>query len=235
MDAADTDEDGVITGLEAGVIAGLLTEPGPGRVRFVHALVRDTVYADLTQLRLTRMHARVGAAIRRLRPGDVPALAHHYLRAASADSAEAAVGYAIKAAERADRRYAYDAAVSLLEQALGAFARTPGSESERAEQQADLLGRLLRAQIRAGRTAAARATRQRAADAAASAGRDDLVTAAFAAWTVLAHVEGRFDDARRHYAEATEGTRHRPDARGRPARRGRVGGTGHAAGGPDPG
>ena len=183
VDAADTDEDGVIAGLEAGVIAGLLTEPGPGRVRFVHALVRDTVYADLTQLRLTRMHARVGAAIRRLRPGDVPALAHHYLRAASADSAEAAVGYAIKAAERADRRYAYDAAVSLLEQALEAFARIPGSESERAEQQADLLGRLLRAQIRAGRIAAARATRQRAADAAASAGRDDLVTAAFAAWT----------------------------------------------------
>jgi hypothetical protein len=75
VDAADTDEDGVITGLEAGVIAGLLTEPGPGRVRFVHALVRDTVYADLTQLRLTRMHARVGAAIRRLRPGDVAASA----------------------------------------------------------------------------------------------------------------------------------------------------------------
>ncbi|HYX58263.1 MAG TPA: BTAD domain-containing putative transcriptional regulator, partial [Streptosporangiaceae bacterium] len=178
VDAADTDEDGVIAGLEAGVIAGLLTEPGPGRVRFVHALVRDTVYADLTQLRLTRMHARVGAAIRRLRPGDVSALAHHYLRAASADSAEAAVGYAIKAAERADRRYSYDAAVSLLEQALEAFARIPGSESDRAEQQADLLGRLLRAQIRAGRIAAARATRQRAADAAASAGRDDLVTAA---------------------------------------------------------
>ena len=183
VDAADTDEDGVIAGLEAGVIAGLLTEPGPGRVRFVHALVHDTVYADLTQLRLTRMHARVGAAIRHLRPGDVSALAHHYLRAASADSAEAAVGYAIKAAERADRRYSYDAAVWMLEQALEAFARIPGSESERAEQQADLLGRLLRAQIRAGRIAAARATRQRAADAAASAGRDDLVTAAFAAWT----------------------------------------------------
>ena len=125
VDAADTDEDGVIAGLEAGVIAGLLTEPGPGRVRFVHALVRDTVYADLTQLRLTRMHARVGAAIRRLRPDDVSALAHHYLRAASADTAEAAVGYAIKAAERADRRYSYDAAVSLLEQALEAIARIP--------------------------------------------------------------------------------------------------------------
>jgi hypothetical protein len=129
------------------------------------------------------MHARVGAAIRRLRPDDVPALAHHYLRAASADTAQVAVGYAIQAAERADRRYAYDAAVSLLEQALDASARGSGTASQRAEQQADLLGRLLRAQIRAGRIAAARATRQRAADAAAAAGRDDLVTAAFAAWT----------------------------------------------------
>jgi len=183
VDAADTDEDGVIAGLEAGVIAGLLTEPAPGRVRFVHALVRDTVYADLTQLRLTRMHARVGAAIRRLHPDDIPALAHHYLRAASGDTAQAAVGYAIQAAERADRRYAYDAAVSLLEQALDASARAPGSESERAEQQAGLLGRLLRAQIKAGRIAAARGTRQLAADTATAAGRDDLVTAAFAAWT----------------------------------------------------
>jgi DNA-binding SARP family transcriptional activator len=183
VDAADTDEDGVIAGLEAGVIAGLLTEPAPGRVRFVHALVRDTVYADLTQLRLTRMHARVGDAIRRLHPEDVSALARHYLRAASADTARAAVGYAIQAAERADRCYAYDVAVSLLEQALGACARIPGSESERAEQQVGLLGRLLRAQIKAGRIAAARATRQLAADTAMAAGRDDLVTAAFAAWT----------------------------------------------------
>jgi predicted ATPase len=103
--AADTDEDGVIAGLEAGVIAGLLTEPGPGCVRFVHALVRDTVYADLTQLRLTRMHARVAAAIRRLRPDDVPALAHHYLRAASADTAQAAVSYAIQAAAPPPRHW----------------------------------------------------------------------------------------------------------------------------------
>jgi hypothetical protein len=89
-------------------------------------------------------------------------------------------GTAGPAAERADRRYAYDAAVSLLEQALDASARGSGTASERAEQHAGLLGRLLRAQIRAGRIAAARATRQRAADAA---GRDDLVSAAFAAWT----------------------------------------------------
>ncbi|MGW0072327.1 BTAD domain-containing putative transcriptional regulator, partial [Streptosporangium sandarakinum] len=34
--AADTDEDGVMDALDAGVIAGLLDEPAPGRVRFVN-------------------------------------------------------------------------------------------------------------------------------------------------------------------------------------------------------
>ena len=49
--AADTDEDGVMDALDAGVIAGLLDEPGPGLIRFVHALVRDTLVADLSRLR----------------------------------------------------------------------------------------------------------------------------------------------------------------------------------------
>ena len=183
VDAADTDEAGVVDGLEAGVIAGLLTEPAPGRVRFVHALVRETVYGDLTQLRRTRMHARVAAAIRRLHPDDVTALAHHYARAATADTALDAIGYALRAADLADGRYAYDAAVSLLDQALAACARVREPADDGAERQADLFGRLLRAQVRAGRIAAARATRQRAAEAAEAAGRDDLVAAAFAAWT----------------------------------------------------
>ena len=71
----------------------------------------------------------------------------------------------------ADGRYAYETAVSLLEQAVDASDR--GNLNNQNERRADLLGRLLRAQVRAGGIAAARATRQRAADAAAgtSAGR----------------------------------------------------------------
>ncbi|MGI5328458.1 BTAD domain-containing putative transcriptional regulator [Actinomadura nitritigenes] len=53
--AADADEDGVLDALDAGVISGLLDEPGPGLVRFVHALVRDTLVADLSRLRAARM------------------------------------------------------------------------------------------------------------------------------------------------------------------------------------
>ncbi len=91
--------------------------------------------------------------------------------------------YAVRAAALADRRYAYGTAVSLRAQAVEASDRVTGSLEERAGRDVDLLGGLLRAQVRAGQIAAARATRQRAVDAAESAGRDDLVAAAFAAWT----------------------------------------------------
>ncbi|MGI5236555.1 BTAD domain-containing putative transcriptional regulator [Dactylosporangium sp. CA-139066] len=181
VEAADTDENGVLDALEAGLIAGLLTEPAPGRVRFVHGLVRDTMYTDLAQLRRTRMHARVAASTRRLRPDDYPALAHHYARAASSETAALAVDYAVRAAELAERRYAYDAAIEALQGALPAAEVLPG---DRDAMLIDLLGRLLRAQARAGAVAAARRTRDRAVDVAVASGRDELLVAAFTAWTV---------------------------------------------------
>ncbi|MEO3774773.1 BTAD domain-containing putative transcriptional regulator [Micromonospora sp. B9E7] len=194
VDAAGTDEGTVLRALEAGLTAGLLTEPAPGRVRFVHGLVCDTIYTDLPQLRRTRLHARIAAATRRLRPDDYPALAHHYARAASADTAPLAVDYAIQAAELAERRYAYDAAIELLGNAVQAAATVAG---DRDALRVDLLGRLLRAQARAGAVAAARHTRARAIDIAAASGRDDLLVAAFTAWTVptpwLTHEYGAVD------------------------------------------
>ncbi|WP_436762974.1 BTAD domain-containing putative transcriptional regulator [Streptosporangium sp. V21-05] len=167
--AADADEEGVLDALEAGVIAGLLDEPGPGRVRFVHALVRDTLVADVTRLRAARMHARIAAALEG--SGDVVALAHHHARAGSPK----AVGYCVRAAELAEARYAHDVAVALLADAV--------ANSSDPDERVGLLGRLLRAQIRAGAVAAARHTRERAVEYAESVGRDDLMIAAFTAWT----------------------------------------------------
>ncbi|MGQ5261594.1 ATP-binding protein [Micromonospora sp. ZYX-F-536] len=181
VDAAGTDEGTVLQALEAGLAAGLLTEPAPGRVRFVHGLVCDTIYTDLPHLRRTRLHARIAAATRRLAPDDYPALAHHYARAASADTAPLAVDYAVRAAELAERRYAYDAAIELLSNAVDAVETVAG---DRDALRVDLLGRLLRAQARAGAVAAAQRTRARAIDVAAASGRDDLLVAAFTAWTV---------------------------------------------------
>ncbi|WP_245401169.1 BTAD domain-containing putative transcriptional regulator [Nocardia albiluteola] len=167
--AADTDEDSVLDALDAGVIAGLLDEPGPGRVRFVHALVQDTLVTDVSRLRTTRMHARIAAALEG--SSDVAALAHHYARAGSPK----AVGYCVRAAELAEARYAHDVAAALLTDAV--------ANSSDPDERADLLGRLLRAQVRAGAVAAARDTRARAVAHAESIGRDDLLIAAFTAWT----------------------------------------------------
>ncbi|MBC9713939.1 AAA family ATPase [Streptomyces sp. TRM66268-LWL] len=167
--AADTDEDGVLDALDAGVIAGLLDEPGPGRVRFVHALVRDTLVADVSRLRAARMHGRIAAALEG--SGDIAALAHHYARAGSPK----AVGYCVRAAELAEARFAHDVAAALLADAVAGCADP--------DERVDLFGRLLRAQIRAGAVAAARQTREQAVEYAESVGRDDLVIAAFTAWT----------------------------------------------------
>jgi DNA-binding SARP family transcriptional activator len=167
--AADTDEDGVLDALDAGVIAGLLDEPAPGRIRFVHALVRDTLLADLSRLRTARMHARIAAALEGT--DDIAALAHHYTRAGSPK----AVGYCVQAAELAEARYAHDVAADLLTDAV--------TNSTGPDERVELLGRLLRAQIRAGAVAAARETRREAVEYAESLGRDDLMIAAFTAWT----------------------------------------------------
>jgi DNA-binding SARP family transcriptional activator len=179
VDAADTDEDGVLDALEAGLIAGLLTEPGPGRVRFVHALVRDTLYGDLSHLRRARMHARLAQALDRLRPHDLPALAHHHTHGVTADTARRAVDANLGAAELAERRYAYDTAADLYEQALTCLDRLPANE----ERRVDVLGRLVRARIGTGQVGLARQARERAVAVAEQAGRGDLLLDAFTAWT----------------------------------------------------
>lgn len=184
IDAADGDEDSVLDALDAGLISGLLTEPAPGRVKFVHALVRDTVAADLNHVRRTRMHGRLAGAIERLRPDDVAALAYHYSRAASVPTAVKSVEYCVRAAAQAEARYAHETAADLLTQALESFDRVPLVEhTDRDSERMELLGALLRAQIRAGAVPAARATRAAAVELAERAGRDDLLIEAFCAWT----------------------------------------------------
>ncbi|MFD4872938.1 BTAD domain-containing putative transcriptional regulator [Streptomyces sp. NPDC058420] len=184
IDAAETDEAAVLDALDAGIISGLLTEPAPGQVRFVHALVRDTVATDLSQVRRTRMHARLADALERLHPQDVSALAYHRGRAATAATAARTVRYCVQAAELAGARYAHDTAVELLTQAMECFDRIPPAEhSDQDRERIELLGTLLRAQVRAGAVPAARATRSAAVAVAERARREDLLIAAFTVWT----------------------------------------------------
>ncbi|PWW23946.1 putative ATPase [Geodermatophilus normandii] len=156
-DGAD-DEEAAVEALEAALVSGLLVEPGPGRLRFVHALVRDTVYEDLSSLRRTRLHGRVAAVLERLRPDDVTALAHH-TAAAGPGAATAAARWAQAAAELAERRFAHaDAAVMWGRAAEAAATARPGDGAGRAR----LLAAQAHATALAGASGEARALRTRA-------------------------------------------------------------------------
>ncbi|NRQ36790.1 AAA family ATPase [Nonomuraea sp. NN258] len=173
------DEDSVVEAVEAALLAGLVTEPGPGMLRFDHDLVRDTIYSDASRLRRTRLHAKVAQVIEEYSPSDVAALAHHYFLA---DAVEKAVHYAGLAAEQAERRFAHREAASLWEQAIAAFDRTGGDTKERLR----LMLRQIRALALCGDMHAARTLRRQAMDAALPLG-DLEITAKVAASLAVPH------------------------------------------------
>ncbi|WP_405885980.1 BTAD domain-containing putative transcriptional regulator [Streptomyces sp. NBC_01384] len=195
LDAAVAHEDEVLEGLDAAIAADLLTESGPGRVRFVHALVRDTVYTDLSGVRRSRLHARIAQALRIHRPDDFTALAHHFAHSGSTANAPLAVDYALRAAEVAERRYAHDTAVELIQQAIEAHTTASGDLDTQPDRTVGLLVRLLGAQVRAGSTDAARRTRQQAVELAEETDRGDLVAAVFGSWIEPSPWHSRLGDS----------------------------------------
>ncbi|MFI6516366.1 BTAD domain-containing putative transcriptional regulator [Spirillospora sp. NPDC050679] len=156
-DLPGADEDTVLEAVEAGLATGLVTEPAPGRLRFAHALVRDTLYTGLSQTRRARLHGAIGAALERHRPGEVAAIAHHYLEAAE-DPAKA-VHYARLAAEAAEARFAHGTAADLYARAAETLrAQGPDALPERLAVEAAAI----RAGALAGQVVQARERRLRA-------------------------------------------------------------------------
>ena len=70
-----TSEDDLVDALDESITARLLVEYGVGTYRFSHALVRSTLYEELSLTSRVRLHRRVGDAIEALTPGDVRSLA----------------------------------------------------------------------------------------------------------------------------------------------------------------
>ncbi|WP_432968164.1 BTAD domain-containing putative transcriptional regulator [Dactylosporangium sp. CA-233914] len=154
------DEDAVLDGLEAGVLAGLLEEPAPGRVRFGHALLRDVLYDDMPQLRRRRLHERVLSVLERTNPGDVAALGHHALAAATPATAVRAAGHGAAAAGQAAAMFAHREAAQLYASALDALAlRRGGGGDETAAMRLNLLCGLASARANSGDAIGARAAR----------------------------------------------------------------------------
>lgn len=111
--------------LETALAAGLFTEQPDGSLRFTHALVRDTVYRDISGPRRAQWHGEIGSLLETLSTTDVSVLAHHFVRAQSRATAASAARYAAAAAQEAERGFALSEAVRQWRAALDAFDRMP--------------------------------------------------------------------------------------------------------------
>src|SRR5262245_18571018 len=134
------DRDRVLEALEEAIMEQLVVEvPGTlGRFRFVHALVRDALYASLAMTRRLRLHRAVGEVLEQLQGADptphLAELTHHFGSPAPAGTVEKAVAYARRAGEQATARLAFEEAVQHYQGALDALAlRGPRGERERCE------------------------------------------------------------------------------------------------------
>ena len=180
-------ENVVLDAVEASVAARLVVEvPGPApRCRFAHALVRATLYDELSAARRVALHRRVAEAIEAAHAGalddHLPQLAHHFARARDVDKA---IEYASRAGDRALDQLAHDEAAAYYRQALELLdpAARPDGEARRCE----LLIALGEAQRRTGDPA----YRQTLLDAAGLA--DHLGDGDALARAVLANSRGFF-------------------------------------------
>jgi DNA-binding CsgD family transcriptional regulator/tetratricopeptide (TPR) repeat protein len=158
-------------------VGARLAEEGsaPGRYRFSHALIRETLYDELSTARRLRLHRRVGEVLESLYAADLAPhydeLAHHFVEAAAAGGVEKALTYAVKAGDQALAQLGYEASVGHYQRALQLFdlADTP-DELQRYE----VLLSLGDAQTRAASTELATATYQQAARLARRLGQGDL-------------------------------------------------------------
>jgi DNA-binding SARP family transcriptional activator/tetratricopeptide (TPR) repeat protein len=97
-----------------------------GRLRFGHALIRDTLYSEIPATQRARLHRRVAEVVEVLHQGSPDALAelaYHFSMAIPAAAPETAREYATRAAAQAERMLAYEEAVRLYRLALDALER----------------------------------------------------------------------------------------------------------------
>jgi DNA-binding SARP family transcriptional activator len=95
---------------------------GRGRLRFAHALFRDSLYDELPAARRRQLHREVGEALEQLSAGDgdshLAELAHHFCEAVPSGDPRRAVDYARRAGDHAASLPAPEEAVRLYGLAL---------------------------------------------------------------------------------------------------------------------
>ena len=201
--------------------AGLVIEEPGGRYRFNHAIVRQSLLAELPSVRRMRLHQRIATTLEDESGADdelLAELAHHYFECAWAGNAAKAVEYCRRAADQAMARLAYEGAADLYDHALHALEELDDELPDRNDQVADLLVARCEALLAAGDvTSAAGAVSQLQQATVDSARLSAWATCFDGQLSILVHPE-RLDDV-----EAASRRRCTQTGRNRRCRRGSQG------------
>jgi DNA-binding SARP family transcriptional activator len=126
------EDEATLDAAEAAVLAGLVLEDdrAAGRYRFAHALVRETIYQDISRARRARLHARVVdalVAVQGAEPEPAAEMAYHCWQAAPVIGAARALPHLLRAGEQAAAQLAYEAADEQFGRALQLAGQLPAS------------------------------------------------------------------------------------------------------------
>jgi DNA-binding SARP family transcriptional activator len=129
-DVVGVDAASLLERLEPAMAAGIVVEGGgPGRFRFSHGLVNETLYEDLGVGRRARLHQRAAEAIEARHGGaegrHLLALATHWFQAVPAAPPERGIDAALRAARWSQRHLAHEQAIEQLRGALDLVAGMP--------------------------------------------------------------------------------------------------------------
>ncbi|WP_082952862.1 BTAD domain-containing putative transcriptional regulator [Mycobacterium sp. 852002-10029_SCH5224772] len=138
--------------------AGIVIEEPGGNYRFNHAIVRQSLLAELASVRRMRLHQSIATTLETMPGSDdelLAELAHHYFECAWAGNAAKAVFYCRHAADQAMARLAYEGAADLYHRALHALEELDEELPDRDDQTAELLVARCEALLAAGDVASA--------------------------------------------------------------------------------
>ncbi|HEY5638927.1 MAG TPA: protein kinase, partial [Dehalococcoidia bacterium] len=152
---------------------------------FSHALIRETLYEELSTARRVRVHRQIGEVLEEQHKDEIDSqlaqLAYHFSEAAQGGDVEKAIDYSTRAAERALSMTAYEEAAVHYDRALQVLElRDKDDQVSRCE----LLLRLGDAQYKGGSVEAAKETFERAMGVARAMGDFERM-----AWAALGYTE----------------------------------------------
>lgn len=123
--------------IEEALHARLVEEVRPGRYQFTHALIRETLYDEISPLRRRKMHGQIARGLVAAQgdgaTSNDAAIAHHFglaAQAGSSEDVESAITYLVRAGQGAVRLLAYEEGVRSFERALDLLGLKRGESSD---------------------------------------------------------------------------------------------------------